>query len=111
MKTYDIKTKKPKWLKAAIPTGKDFIDLKTNLESRGLATVCQEAKCPNIGECWAQRTATIMILGDTCTRACRFCNVKTGNPKGFVNQDEIMNSVEMVGMMSLKYVVDRKSVV
>ncbi len=105
MKTYDISKRKPKWLKAPIPKGKEFVLLEKNLKERGLATVCQEAKCPNLGECWADKTATIMILGDTCTRACKFCNVKTGNPKGFIDHKEVQNSVEMVQMMSLKYVV------
>jgi lipoic acid synthetase len=96
---------KPKWLKRQIPKGDNFHSLKRKLNDRGLYTVCQEARCPNIGECWEQKTATIMILGDTCTRACKFCNVKTGNPKGFVNKEEIQNSADMVSMMALKYVV------
>lgn len=96
---------KPRWLKVDMPSGDDFHDLKKNMKSRGLATVCEEARCPNIGECWAARTATIMILGDTCTRACKFCHVKTGNPQGIINVDEIKNSVEMVAMMALKYLV------
>lgn len=97
--------RKPEWLKVPLPTGDDFKDIRDNLRKNGLSTVCEEAKCPNISECWSARTATIMILGDTCTRACKFCNVKTGNPKGFINADEIPNSAKMVGIMSLKYVV------
>lgn len=97
--------RKPEWLKVDLPQGDNFKELKTNLKARGLATVCEEAKCPNISECWSSKTATVMILGDTCTRACKFCHVKTGNPKGFLNPEEIQNTVEMVGMMSLKYVV------
>jgi len=97
--------RKPEWLKVPLPTGDDFNDIRDNLRKNGLSTVCEEAKCPNISECWSARTATIMILGDTCTRACKFCNVKTGNPKGFINHDEIPNSAKMVGIMSLKYVV------
>lgn len=97
--------RKPEWLKVPLPTGDDFKDIRDNLRKNGLSTVCEEAKCPNISECWSARTATIMILGDTCTRACKFCNVKTGNPKGFINHDEIPNSAKMVGIMSLKYVV------
>lgn len=97
--------RKPEWLKVDLPRGDDFKDIRDNLRQNGLATVCEEAKCPNIAECWSARTATIMILGDTCTRACKFCMVKTGNPKGFINPDEIENSAKMVGIMSLKYVV------
>lgn len=96
---------KPRWLKREIPKGGNFHGVQKQLAERGLYTVCQEARCPNIGECWDKKTATIMILGDTCTRACKFCNVKTGNPKGLVNDHEIAQSAEMVGLMSLKYVV------
>ena len=80
--------RKPEWLKVKLPQGDDFKDIRNNLREKGLATVCEEAKCPNISECWSGRTATVMILGDTCTRACKFCNVKTGNPKGFLNPEE-----------------------
>ncbi|MGE3608758.1 MAG: lipoyl synthase [Bacteriovoracaceae bacterium] len=97
--------RKPEWLKVKLPEGEDFKDIRNNLREKGLATVCEEAKCPNISECWSARTATIMILGDTCTRACKFCHVKTGNPKGFINPEEIENSSKMVGMMNLRYVV------
>ena len=97
--------RKPEWLKVKLPQGEDFKDIRDNLREKGLATVCEEAKCPNISECWSARTATVMILGDTCTRACKFCNVKTGNPKGFVNKEEIENTSKMVGLMSLRYIV------
>lgn len=97
--------RKPEWLKVKLPQGDDFKDIRDNLHSKGLSTVCEEAKCPNISECWSARTATVMILGDTCTRACKFCNVKTGNPKGFINPEEIENTSKMVGLMSLRYVV------
>lgn len=97
--------RKPEWLKVKLPQGDDFKDIRNNLREKGLSTVCEEAKCPNISECWSARTATVMILGDTCTRACKFCNVKTGNPKGFVNKEEIENTSKMVGLMSLRYVV------
>jgi len=70
-----------------------------------LATVCAEAACPNLTECWSLKTATIMILGDTCTRGCRFCQVKTGNPRGLLDVKEIVHTVEMVGLMGLNYVV------
>ncbi len=97
--------RKPEWLKVKLPTGDDFKDIRDNLREKGLSTVCEEAKCPNISECWSARTATVMILGDTCTRACKFCHVKTGNPKGFINHEEIENTSKMVGTMSLRYVV------
>ena len=97
--------RKPNWLKSKIPAGDEYKEISRNLKSKGLHTVCEEAKCPNLGECWEAKTATIMILGDTCTRACKFCNVKTGNPEGFVNKDEILNAAKMVDIMSLQYVV------
>ena len=97
--------RKPDWLKSKIPQGEDFTQIKSELRRRGLFTVCEEAKCPNLAECWSARTATIMILGDTCTRACKFCHVKTGNPKGFINAEEIENSAQMVHIMNLRYVV------
>ncbi|WP_408099000.1 lipoyl synthase [Peredibacter sp. HCB2-198] len=101
----DTYQRKPEWLKVKLPQGDDFKDIRNNLREKGLSTVCEEAKCPNISECWSARTATVMILGDTCTRACKFCHVKTGNPKGFINHEEIENTSKMVGMMSLRYVV------
>jgi len=97
--------RKPLWLKSKIPQGQDFTEIKSELRERGLFTVCEEAKCPNLAECWSARTATIMIRGDTCTRACKFCHVKTGNPKGFINHLEIENSAQMVEIMNLRYVV------
>ncbi len=100
-----ISTQKPSWLKVKLPKGGDYNDIKSKLRQKGLFTVCEEARCPNLSECWASRTATVMILGDTCTRACKFCHVKTGNPKGFINPDEIQNTSEMVGTMNLNYLV------
>jgi lipoic acid synthetase len=97
--------RKPEWLKVRLPEGEDFKDIRNNMREKGLSTVCEEAKCPNISECWSARTATVMILGDTCTRACKFCHVKTGNPKGFLNPEEIDNTSKMVGLMNLRYVV------
>ena len=70
----------PDWIRSRLPSGENYHDLKGLLRGLNLNTVCEEAHCPNIGECWDQRTATIMILGDTCTRACGFCAVKTGRP-------------------------------
>ncbi|MBC5810785.1 MAG: lipoyl synthase, partial [Candidatus Eremiobacteraeota bacterium] len=73
------RARKPDWLKVRLAHGDNYERLKTKVKSHDLHTVCQEAMCPNIGECWGAGTATIMILGDTCTRACKFCNVKTGS--------------------------------
>lgn len=97
--------RKPEWLKVKLPEGQDFKEIRDNLREKGLSTVCEEAKCPNISECWSARTATVMILGDTCTRACKFCHVKTGNPKGFLNPEEIENTSKMVALMNLRYIV------
>lgn len=96
---------KPPWLKIEHTKNQDWNDLHEQIRLRGLHTVCQEAACPNIKECWSARTATIMILGDVCTRGCRFCHVKTGNPGGFVDAREIRNASELVGLMRLRYVV------
>jgi lipoic acid synthetase len=101
----DLHRNKPEWLKTSIPTGKIYFDIKKDLRSRKLVTVCEEAKCPNIGKCWNTNTATFMILGDTCTRGCRFCNVKTGNPNGILDLSEPLNVAESVKLMNLKYVV------
>lgn len=97
--------RKPEWLKVKLPQGEDFKDIRNNLREKGLSTVCEEAKCPNISECWSARTATVMILGDTCTRACKFCHVKTGNPKSFLNPEEIENTSKMIALMNLRYIV------
>ena len=96
---------KPRYLKSKIPKGDNYSEIKKNLRKRGLFTVCEEAKCPNLSECWSDKTATMMILGDTCTRACKFCNVKTGNPKGILDADEPRKASEMVDVMSLDYIV------
>lgn len=96
---------KPKWLKTKIPTGSIYFDIKRDLRQKTLFTVCEEAKCPNIGECWATNTATFMILGDTCTRACRFCNIKTGNPNGWVDPNEPEHTATSIERLALKYVV------
>jgi lipoic acid synthetase len=97
--------RKPDWLTVQGRRNDEFRDLRLALKERGLATVCSEASCPNLTECWSQKTATIMILGDTCTRGCRFCHVKTGNPRGALDLKEIVHTVEMVGLMGLNYVV------
>jgi lipoic acid synthetase len=97
--------KKPNWLKVRIPSGKEYKSIYKILEKNNLSTVCQEARCPNIGECWNRRTATIMILGRVCTRACRFCAVATGNPMGTFDPDEPIHVAEVVKSLGLKYVV------
>lgn len=104
-KRKDLHINKPKWLKTNIPTGSVFFNIKKDLRAKKLFTVCEEAKCPNISECWATNTATFMILGDTCTRACRFCNVKTGNPQGWLDDDEPRKTAESIRLMQLKYAV------
>ena len=70
--------RKPAWIRVKAPTSEAYHDTRRLMRAKGLHTVCEEAACPNIGECWTQKHATVMILGDTCTRACAFCNVKTG---------------------------------
>src|SRR5215831_4013225 len=95
----------PAWLRARAPTGAGFQQVRTLVRQHRLATVCEEAHCPNIGECWNAGTATIMLMGAVCTRACRFCSVDTGNPKGWLDPDEPINSARTVELMKLKYVV------
>jgi lipoyl synthase len=94
----------PDWIRARVPSGDNYHDLKGLLRGLALNTVCEEAHCPNIGECWDQRTATIMILGDTCTRACGFCAIKTGRPTWF-DADEPRRVAEAVGSLGLEHVV------
>jgi lipoic acid synthetase len=96
---------KPPWLRAKAPTGAGFQDVKGIVKEHRLATVCEEAKCPNIGECWNAGTATIMLMGAVCTRACRFCSVDTGNPHGWLDAEEPQNAARTVELMRLKYVV------
>jgi lipoic acid synthetase len=97
--------RKPTWLRAPMPAGRGFEAVKQTVREHRLATVCEEAKCPNIGECWNAGTATIMLLGEVCTRACRFCAVDTGNPRGWLDADEPANAARTVQLMKLKYVV------
>ena len=96
---------KPKWLRAKMPAGKGYEETKRNVREHKLSTVCEESMCPNIGECWNHGTATIMIMGSVCTRACRFCAVDTGNPRGWLDPEEPRNAAESVRLMGLKYVV------
>jgi len=94
----------PEWIRARMPSGENYQDLKRLLRGLNLNTVCEEAHCPNVGECWDQRTATIMILGDTCTRACGFCNIKTGRPTWF-DDDEPRRVAEALSGLGLEHVV------
>lgn len=97
--------RKPQWLRAPMPAGGGFNAVRDVVHEHRLATVCEEAKCPNIGECWNAGTATLMLMGAVCTRACRFCSVDTGNPKGWLDSEEPANSARTVQLMKLKYVV------
>ncbi|HEX3915013.1 MAG TPA: lipoyl synthase [Steroidobacteraceae bacterium] len=97
--------RKPRWLRAPLATGAAFGAVKQIVREHALSTVCEEAKCPNIGECWNAGTATIMLMGAVCTRACRFCAVDTGNPRGWLDADEPENVAKSVQLMRLKYVV------
>ncbi|NNM66821.1 MAG: lipoyl synthase [Spirochaetales bacterium] len=97
--------RKPEWLKITHRREDEYREIRLSLRSKGLHTVCEEAACPNLNECWSKKTATLMILGDTCTRGCRFCHVKTGHPKGFIDPTEIDHAAEMVALMKLDYLV------
>lgn len=103
--TADTRGRKPSWLKVKLPSGGQYQTMKSNVRTNKLATVCEESMCPNIGECWSAGTATIMLLGSVCTRACRFCAVDTGNPNGWIDPDEPQNAAESVSATGLKYVV------
>ena len=94
----------PKWLKVKMPGGPNYTKLKGIMRESDLHTVCEEARCPNIGECWERQTATFMILGDTCTRACTYCAVNTGTPSG-LDLEEPIRLARTVVNLSLKYVV------
>ena len=96
---------KPRWLKAPLAAGAGYDFVRRTVREHRLATVCEEARCPNIGECWNAGTATIMLMGAVCTRACRFCAVDTGNPRGWLDAEEPDNLAESVALMQLKYVV------
>lgn len=96
---------KPKWLRAKMPSGKGYSKTRDIVHEHRLSTVCEESMCPNVGECWNAGTATIMVLGSVCTRACRFCAVDTGNPKGWLDAEEPANTGRAVRLMGLDYVV------
>lgn len=95
---------RPNWLKVKLPANKNYHEIKSLLRENRLHTVCQEAICPNIGECFEQRTATFLILGDTCTRQCGFCAVKKGSPSGF-DEEEPQRIAATAKVMNLKYIV------
>jgi len=96
--------RKPDWIRVRAPNSPEYAETKRLMRHYGLTTVCEEAACPNIGECWKQKHATFMIMGDTCTRACAFCNVATGKP-GALNPHEPDNIAEAVGKLGLGHVV------
>jgi lipoic acid synthetase len=96
---------KPRWLRAKMPSGAGFSAVRQTVKEHRLSTVCEESMCPNIGECWNAGTATIMVMGSVCTRACRFCAVDTGNPHGWLDPEEPVNAANAVRLMGLKYVV------
>jgi lipoic acid synthetase len=92
------------WLKVKLPHGDNYVELKQLVREKRLHTVCESASCPNIGECWNQKTATFMILGDVCTRSCGFCDVKTGRPLG-LDREEPARVAEAVNALGLKHAV------
>jgi len=99
-----IRRKKPDWLRAKLPGGPGFSKLRSIVDENKLHTVCESARCPNMGECWERGTATLMILGDVCTRSCGFCHIKTGKPP-FLDKDEPRRVGEAVALMNLKHIV------
>ncbi|HEX9068199.1 MAG TPA: lipoyl synthase [Ktedonobacterales bacterium] len=101
--TDDLK-RRPDWLRVRIPSGENYEELRTLMRSKALHTVCEEARCPNMAECWGHRTATFMILGSTCTRSCGFCAVATGRPQA-LDWEEPRRVAEAVAQMGLKHVV------
>jgi len=104
LETIDIRSRKPSWLKVRSPGGPNYLNLKRKMRSEGLHTVCEEAGCPNIGECWEAGTATFMILGDVCTRACKYCGVAHGMPTE-LDLDEPRRVAQTVAEMELEHVV------
>ena len=97
--------RKPTWLRVKYSDTKKYREVKSIVHERNLHTVCEEAMCPNISECWSHGTATFMLLGSVCTRACKFCAVDTGNPKGKVDVKEPDKVADSISLMGLKYVV------
>ncbi|MDE0193195.1 MAG: lipoyl synthase [Gammaproteobacteria bacterium] len=103
--TAEAPLRKPPWLRVRIGGNGEYANVLRTVREHRLATVCEESHCPNIGECWNAGTATLMLMGEVCTRACRFCAVDTGNPKGWLDDEEPHNAAESVALMGLKYVV------
>lgn len=99
-----VERRLPEWFKVRAPGSDNYLDLRSRFRDAKLHTVCEEAACPNIGDCWTRRTATFMVLGDTCTRACSYCHVKTGWP-GVLDAGEPMRLAQTVQQMDLKYTV------
>lgn len=97
--------RKPPWLRIQIAGGERFEAVRRNVNEHRLSTVCAESHCPNMGECWSNGTATIMLMGSVCTRACRFCAVDTGNPRGWLDAEEPENTAKSVELMGLRYIV------
>ncbi|VAW29825.1 Lipoyl synthase [hydrothermal vent metagenome] len=104
MKQSDVILRKPDWLKIKVPSGKEYIAIKNIVAEHKLHTICTSGHCPNMHECWGRGTATLMILGDICTRSCKFCNVKTGRPLP-VDLEEPARVAESVKLMKLKHAV------
>ncbi len=96
---------KPSWLKVRAPGGETYTHLKETFRALDLHTVCEEARCPNVGECWTEGTATLMLLGDVCTRGCRFCAVTTGDPRGAVDGREPEHVARAIAKLGLQYIV------
>jgi lipoic acid synthetase len=97
--------RKPPWLRVKLPAGAKYEEIRDIVRTHKLSTVCAESKCPNIAECWGRGTATLMLMGSVCTRACKFCSVSTGNPHGWLDPMEPANVADAVALMHLKYVV------
>ncbi|MGY3038960.1 lipoic acid synthetase [Rhodanobacter sp. TND4EL1] len=97
--------RKPPWLRVKLPSGMQYEAVHDIVRSHKLNTVCAESKCPNIAECWGRGTATLMLMGSVCTRACKFCSVSTGNPQGWLDPLEPLQVADAVALMGLKYVV------
>lgn len=97
--------RKPPWLRVRLPSGARYEAVRDTVRSHELHTVCEESRCPNIAECWGRGTATMMLMGAVCTRACKFCAVSTGNPHGWLDPLEPMQVADAVALMQLKYVV------
>src|SRR5574337_550476 len=97
--------RKPPWLRVKLPAGAKYEEIRDIVRTHKLSTVCAESKCPNIAECWGRGTATLMLMGSVCTRACKFCSVNTGNPHGWLDADEPANVADAVALMGLRYVV------